>query len=205
MIPFTFPPGYDAGTRAHQKRARAQSAIFSATDPATIVEYGGADVSDGTDAKAVFYKGLCARRLDRKGMPDEFCFRVFKAVPGATVFEEVPLQRICTGRGQIGIHLTYDDRGRLLATWRWRAWEGNHDYGDVIPGFEPFVITAVDTRAFQPIYVGAQAPSRVLYHGHYVPTDLDEIAELVLRFNKLLDAVNEHYEILRHIGAVVEV
>ena len=88
--------------------------------------------------------------------------------------------------------------------WIWRAWEGNTDYGDIIPGFEPFVLSASGV-ARPPVYLGAKSPVWALYRDTYTAQDFDTDEEDALRVGKQLAALNVIVDALVHQGIIVKV
>ena len=148
--------------------------------------YGGADISQEEDARGVLYTAMCARKIST----NKFGFRVFY-LDGAVWRENAETQPFCSGRGEIGVRMASGKMG-------WVAWEGNaFFYGDVA-GAAPFV-----PQGRVPTPIPADGAIDVLYQGVYVPADLDTPAEVALRVQKQLDAIQELGELLKQARVLI--
>jgi len=119
MSTFKLPEGYSLEPEL------PQSAVLS--DIPSVVEYGGATISEDWDYSGTHYVALCA-----KNPAGLFRFRVFKEIEFEN-YVEVILPDDCDGRGSIKV-VRYD--GQL----HWIAWKGNpaQFFHGIVPGSVPF-------------------------------------------------------------------
>lgn len=103
-----------------------------------------------------------------------FGFRVFRN--GVNV----PLAPFCSGRGSIN------------ADGHWIAWEGAAYFTGIIPGFVPRM----------PTLIPLNGAIDSLYDGVYTPQDFDTPAEIAVRVQKLLDALQELIALQKQAGVL---
>lgn len=204
---FRLPAGYSFEPPADQAEPQV-------TIPGYTL-YGGSTITDEYDAAGTHFVVCNAHG------PLGFRLYGFKRRQGETAYTNVPLpDPVETGRGS-GKHHRYSGGMGTI------GWKDKEFFYDTMPGFVRFPshaetearLSEIEARIaalesddgplpkpdWVPLYLGIEAPARVLYRGSYLPEHLDELHELVLRFNKLLAAVNQHYDALKHAGIVAEV
>lgn len=115
---FTLPEGYELGDPGPPPGVAPRDVV-----PGYDL-YGGATVTEATDAAGVTYMACCAKL---NGSP--LYFRVFK-LAGSTA-SEIPLSPLCEGRGSVSVNL-------YTGQVRWIAWQGSTFWRGVVPGSVAF-------------------------------------------------------------------
>lgn len=139
--------------------------------------YGGATITRVIDGAGAEWIGCTARRLS----DSRFGFTLFRN--GV----EVEYQPFCAARG------TISEDGH------WIAFNGKLYYSGPIPGFVP-----LPNNARPPVVIPPNGAIDNLYDGVYVPADFDTPAEIALRVQKQLDALQELVALLKKAGVLIE-
>ncbi len=155
--------------------------------------YGAAtSLMDG--AGVAYIAGIAANDNIPKGDPARFRFSVFRIQASGMIY--LPLEDEAAGLTGAGeIYQRSDGQGRYRCTSNKIAYDGP------IPGFVPS--SPVPGGVRPPVAIPPGGAIASLYTGVYQAKDFDTPAETALRFQKLLDAVQEHVELDKQAGVLV--